>query len=249
MTAKVMIVTGAGRGIGAAVAELAGKRGYAVCVNYARSRDAAETLAAGITAGGGKAVAIQADVSVESEAKRLFADVDRALGRVDVLVNNAGIIGRQCRVDEMDARLLADVFAANTFSTFYCTKEALRRMSTKHGGRGGAIVNISSVAARHGGLAAETHYAASKGAIDSFTVGLAKEIGTEGVRVNAVRPGFIVTAIHEVHGGEATARAVGPTVPIGRVGQPAEVAELVLWLASDAASYMHGAIIDVSGGR
>ena len=244
-----MVVTGAGRGIGAAIAGLAGKRGYAVCVNYARSRDAAETLAAAINAGGGKAVAIQADVSVESEATRLFAEVDRTLGRVDVLVNNAGIIGRQCRVDEMDAKLLADVFAANTFSTFYCTKEALRRMSTKHGGKGGAIVNISSVAARHGGLAAETPYAASKGAIDSFTVGLAKEIGTEGVRVNAVRPGFIVTAIHEAHGGEATARTVGPTVPIGRVGQPAEVAELVLWLASDAASYMHGAIVDVSGGR
>ena len=249
MTSKVMVVTGAGRGIGAAIAGLAGKRGYAVCVNYARSRDAAETLAASINASGGKAVAIQADVSVDAEAKRLFAEVDRTLGRVDVLVNNAGIIGRQCRVDEMDPKLLADVFAANVYSVFYCTREALRRMSTKHGGKGGAIVNISSVAARHGGLAMESHYAASKGAIDSFTVGLAKEIGTEGVRVNAVRPGFIVTAIHEVHGGEATARAVGPTVPIGRVGQPAEVAETVLWLASDAASYMHGAIVDVSGGR
>jgi NAD(P)-dependent dehydrogenase (short-subunit alcohol dehydrogenase family) len=249
MTSKVMVVTGAGRGIGAAIAGLAGKRGYAVCVNYARSRDAAETLAAGINAGGGKAVAIQADVSVDAEAKRLFAEVDRALGRADVLVNNAGIIGRQCRVDEIDPALLAEVFAANVYSTFYCSREALRRMSTKHGGKGGAIVNISSAAARHGGLAMESHDAASKGAIDSFTVGLAKEIGTEGVRVNAVRPGFIVTAIHDVHGGEATARAVGPTVPIGRVGQPAEVAETVLWLASDAASYLHGAIIDVSGGR
>jgi len=208
---KVMVVTGAGRGIGAAIAGLAGKRGYAVCVNYARSRDAAETLAAGIDKGGGKAVAIQADVSVAAEATRLFAEVDRTLGRVDVLVNNAGIIGRQCRVDEMDAKLLADVFAANTFSAFYCTREALKRMSTKHGGKGGAIVNVSSVAARHGGLAMESHYAASKGAIDSFTVGLAKEIGTEGVRVNVVRPGFIVTAIHDVHGGDATARAVGPT--------------------------------------
>jgi NAD(P)-dependent dehydrogenase (short-subunit alcohol dehydrogenase family) len=246
---KVMVVTGAGRGIGAAIAGLAGRRGYAVCVNYARSREAAETLAAGIDAGGGKAVAIQADVSVEAEAKRLFAEVDRALGRVDVLVNNAGIIGRQCRVDEMDPQLLAEVFGANVYSTFYCTREALRRMSTKHGGRGGAIVNISSVGSRTGGLPAECHYAASKGAIDSFTIGLAKEVGTEGVRVNAVRPGFIITDIHEVHGGEATARAVGPTVPIGRVGQPAEVAELVLWLASDAASYMHGAIVDVSGGR
>jgi NAD(P)-dependent dehydrogenase (short-subunit alcohol dehydrogenase family) len=151
LAGRVAVVTGAGRGIGAAIAGLAGKRGYAVCVNYARSRDAAETLAAGINAGGGKAVAIQADVSVESEATRLFAEVDRALGRVDVLVNNAGIIGRQCRVDEMDPALLAEVFAANVYSTFYCSREALRRMSTKHGGKGGAIVNISSVAARHGG--------------------------------------------------------------------------------------------------
>ncbi len=249
MTSKVMVVTGAGRGIGAAIAGLAGKRGYAVCVNYARSRDAAETLAAGINAGGGKAVAIQADVSVESEVKRLFAEVDRALGRVDALVNNAGIIGRQCRVDEMDAKLLAEVFAANVYSAFYCSREALRRMSTKHGGKGGAIVNISSVASRTGGLAKEAHYAASKGAIDSFTIGLAKEIGNEGVRVNAVRPGMIVTAIHDVHGGAATIKAVAPTVPIGREGMPVEVAEAVLWLASDAASYLHGAIIDVSGGR
>ena len=249
MTAKVMVVTGAGRGIGAAIAALAGRRGYAVCVNYARSRDAAETLAAGIVAGGGKAVAIQADVSMEAEATRLFAEVDRTLGRVDVLVNNAGIIGRQCRVDEMDPQLLADVFAANTYSVFYCSREALRRMSTRHGGKGGAIVTVSSVATRTGGLAMESHYASSKGALDSFTIALAKEVGTEGVRVNAIRPGFIITDIHEVHGGDATARAVGPTVPIGRVGQPAEVAETVLWLASDAASYVHGAIIDVSGGR
>ncbi len=249
MNAKVMIVTGAGRGIGAAIAELAAKRGYAVCVNYARSRDAAETLAAGINAGGGKAVAIQADVSVETEAKRLFAEVDRSLGRVDALVNNAGIIGRQCRVDEMDATLLAEVFAANVYATFYCAREALRRMSTKHGGKGGAIVNISSVAARLGGLPAETHYAASKGAIDSFTLGLAKEIGTEGVRVNAIRPGLIVTEIHQAHGGDATLRAMAPTVPMGRAGSPAEVAETVLWLCSDAASYVHGAIVDVSGGR
>ena len=249
MSAKVMVVTGASRGIGGAIAGLAGKRGYAVCVNYARSREPAETLAATINAGGGKAVAIQADVSVDTEAKRLFAEVDRTLGRVDVLVNNAGIIGRQCRVDEIDAKLLAEVFAANVYSVFYCSREALRRMSTKHGGKGGAIVTLSSVAARTGGIPMESHYAASKGALDSFTIGLAKEVGTEGVRVNAVRPGFILTAIHEVHGGEATARAVAPTVPLGRVGEPAEVAEAVLWLASDAASYLHGAIIDVSGGR
>ncbi len=247
--AKVMIVTGAGRGIGAAIAKLAGARGYDVCVNYARSKAAAEALVAQIRAAGGKAVAIQADVSRDDEVTRLFADVDRQLGRVDVLVNNAGIIGRQCRADAIDADLLQQVFAANTFSVFYCNREALRRMSTTHGGKGGSIITVSSVAARHGGLAAETPYAASKGALDSMTVGLAKEVGKEGVRVNAIRPGMIETEIHEAHGGQATIDAVAPTVPIGRAGSPAEVAETVLWLASDAASYVHGAVIDVSGGR
>jgi NAD(P)-dependent dehydrogenase (short-subunit alcohol dehydrogenase family) len=246
---KVMIVTGAGRGIGAAIAALAGQRGYAVCVNYAHSREAAEQVAARINAGGGKAVAIRADVSKDAEAKRLFAEVDAKLGRVDALVNNAGIIGRQCRFDEIDERLLAEVFAVNTFSYFYCAREALRRMSTRHGGKGGAIVNISSAAARHGGLPLESHYAASKGAIDSMTVGLAKEVGTEGVRVNGIRPGLIVTEIHEAHGGQATIDRVGPTVPIGRAGTPLEIAEAAVWLCSDAASYVHGAVIDVSGGR
>ena len=249
MTSKVMVVTGAGRGIGAAIAELAGKRGYAVCVNYARSRDAAETLAARINSGGGKAVAIQADVSVDAEAKRLFAEVDRALGRVDALVNNAGIIGGQCRVDEIDAKRLGEVFEANVFGVFYCAREAVRRMSTKHGGNGGAIVNISSAAARLGGLPMEAHYAATKGAVDSFTFGFAKEVGKEGVRVNAIRPGLVVTDIHQAHGGDETVRAMAPTVPLGRAGQPMEVAEAAVWLCSDAASYVHGAIIDVSGGR
>jgi len=247
--AKVMIVTGAGRGIGAAIAKLAGARGYDLCVNYARSKAPAEALAAEIRAAGGKAVAIQADVSRDDEVRRLFAEVDRQLGRVDVLVNNAGIIGRQCRAEAMDAELLQQVFAANTFSVFYCNREALRRMSTLHGGQGGSIITVSSVAARHGGLAAETPYAASKGALDSMTVGLAKEVGKEGVRVNAIRPGMIETEIHDAHGGQATIDAVAPTVPIGRAGSPVEVAEAVLWLASDAASYVHGAVIDVSGGR
>lgn len=246
---RVMIVTGAGRGIGAAIAELAGARGYAVCVNYAHSKEAAEQVAARIKAAGGKAVAIQADVSRDAEAKRLFAEVDAKLGRVDALVNNAGIIGRQCRVDEIDEALLQQVFAVNTFGYFYCTREALRRMSTKHGGKGGAIVNISSAAARHGGLPLESHYAASKGAVDSMTVGLAKEVGTEGVRVNAIRPGLIVTDIHQAHGGQATVAKVAPTVPIGREGYPKEIAEAALWLCSEGASYVHGAVIDVSGGR
>jgi len=246
---KIMVVTGAGRGIGAAVARLAGARGYDVCVNYARSEAPAEALASEIRSKGQRAVALQADVSRDDEVKRLFAEVDRQLGRVDVLVNNAGIIGRQCRADEMAPELLRQVFAANTFSVFYCNREALRRMSTKHGGKGGAIVTISSVAARHGGLPSETPYAASKGALDSMTVGLAKEVGKEGVRVNAIRPGMIVTEIHAAHGGQATIDAVAPMVPIGRAGTPDEIAETVLWLASDAASYVHGAIIDVSGGR
>lgn len=247
--AKVMIVTGAGKGIGAAIAELAGKRGYAVCVNYAHSKDAAEQVVARIAAAGGKAIAVRADVSQPAEARRLFEETDARLGMVDALVNNAGIIGRQCRADEMDAALLAEVFAVNTFSYFYCAREAIRRMSTRHGGKGGAIVSISSAAARHGGLPMESHYAASKGAIDSFTVGLAKEVGKEGVRVNAIRPGMIVTDIHNAHGGDAAIRAVAPTVPLGREGFPMEVAEAAVWLCSDAASYVHGAILDVSGGR
>jgi NAD(P)-dependent dehydrogenase (short-subunit alcohol dehydrogenase family) len=246
---KVMIVTGAGKGIGAAIAELAGKRGYAVCVNYAHSKDAAEQVVARIAGAGGKAIAVQADVSQPAEAKRLFEETDRRLGKVDALVNNAGIIGRQCRLDELDDAVLAQVFAVNTFSYFYCAREAIRRMSTKHGGKGGAIVSISSAAARHGGLPMESHYAASKGAIDSFTVGLAKEVGKEGIRVNAIRPGLIVTDIHQAHGGDATIRAVAPTVPIGREGSPMEIAEAAVWLCSDAASYVHGAILDVSGGR
>ena len=246
---QVMIVTGAGKGIGAAIAELAGKRGYAVCVNYAHSKDAAEQVVARIAGAGGKAIAVQADVSQPAEAKRLFEETDRRLGKVDALVNNAGIIGRQCRLDELDDAVLAQVFAVNTFSYFYCAREAIRRMSTQHGGKGGAIVSISSAAARHGGLPMESHYAASKGAIDSFTVGLAKEVGKEGIRVNAIRPGLIVTDIHQAHGGDATIRSVGPTVPIGREGFPMEIAEAAVWLCSEAASYVHGAILDVSGGR
>ncbi len=246
---QVMIVTGAGKGIGAAIAELAGNRGYAVCVNYAHSKDAAEQVVARIAGAGGKAIAVQADVAQPAEAKRLFEETDRRLGKVDALVNNAGIIGRQCRLDELDDAVLAQVFAVNTFSYFYCAREAIRRMSTQHGGKGGAIVSISSAAARHGGLPMESHYAASKGAIDSFTVGLAKEVGKEGIRVNAIRPGLIVTDIHQVHGGDATIRSVGPTVPIGRAGFPIEIAEAAVWLCSEAASYVHGAILDVSGGR
>jgi NAD(P)-dependent dehydrogenase (short-subunit alcohol dehydrogenase family) len=246
---KVMIVTGASRGIGAAVARVAGQRGYWVCVNYVNNRAAADAVVADIERAGGKALAIGADVSVSKEATDLFRKVDEALGTVDVLVNNAGIIIRPCRADAMDPALLERVFAVNTFGVFYCTREAVKRMSTRNGGKGGVIVQMSSSAARHGGVPEETHYAASKGAIDSMTIGLAKEIGKEGIRVNAMRPGMIATEIHDVHGGGALVKQIGPTVPIGREGTAEEVAEVVLWLASDAASYVHGAIIDVSGGR
>jgi NAD(P)-dependent dehydrogenase (short-subunit alcohol dehydrogenase family) len=246
---KTMIVTGASRGIGAAIAKLAGQRGYAVCVNYANSKAEAGKVVADILGAGGKAIAVQADVTKDEEVKRLFLEVDKRLGKVDVLVNNAGRVNRQCRMDEMDEKTLTEVFIANTYSVFFCTREAVKRMSTKRGGTGGVVVTISSAAARHGGLPEETHYAASKGALDSMTVGLAREVGNEGVRVVAVRPGLIVTGLHEVHGGMPMINKVAPTIPIGRAGTVEEIADAVCWLASDGASYVHGAIIDVSGGR
>ncbi len=217
---KVMIVTGASRGIGAAIAKRAAKEGYAVAVNYANSKADADKVVAEITGAGGKAVAIQADVSKEADVVRLFKEVDEKLGRVDALINNAGVVIRQCRADEMPADLLQQIFAANVFNVFYCTREALKRMSTKHGGKEiGAIIQMSSAAARHGGLPEETHYAASKGALDSLVVALAKEVGTEGVRVTGIRPGLITTEIHNAHGGKALLDKVGPTVPIGRAGR------------------------------
>ncbi len=245
----VLVVTGASRGIGAAVARIGAQRGWKVAVNYNRSAAAAEALVAEITAAGGTAVAIGADVSDSDEATRLFREVDERLGRCTGLVNNAGVIGGVARIDEADPARFLPLFATNVFSYLYCAREAVRRMSTRHGGPGGAIVNISSAAARTGGLPGEVPYAATKGAVDSFTTGLAKEVGTEGVRVVGVRPGLIVTDIHDNHGGQETLDRLAPTVPIGRTGSAAEVAEAVLFLLSDKASYMTGATIDVSGGR
>jgi NAD(P)-dependent dehydrogenase (short-subunit alcohol dehydrogenase family) len=241
-----MVVTGASRGIGAAVAKLAGAAGYKVAVNYLSSATAAEEVVAAIRNAGGQAAAMRADVGDDAQVARLFAQVDTELGTVDVLVNNAGILGNR-RVEEMDEATLAGIFRANVFSMYFCAREAVRRMSTKHGGKGGAIVNMSSVASRLGGLAGGTHYAATKGAIDTFSLALAKEVGAEGIRVNAIRPGLIETDIHDVHGGidPALARAV----PLGRSGEADEVARVALWLASEEASYVHGAVIDVSGGR
>jgi NAD(P)-dependent dehydrogenase (short-subunit alcohol dehydrogenase family) len=241
---KVMLITGASRGIGAAVARHAARAGYRVGVNYLRSADAANAVVAQIHGDGGEAVAIQADVANDAEVVRLFEEVDRRFGALDVLVNNAGILGKRL-ITNMDPATLQEMFSANVFSAFYCAREAARRMQAR--GTGGAIINMSSVASRLGGLAGGTHYAASKGALDSFTVALAKEVGKDGIRVNAVRPGLIETDIHAIHGGIDPALAAA--VPLGRGGSPDEVAELVLWLASDAASYVHGAVVDVSGGR
>jgi NAD(P)-dependent dehydrogenase (short-subunit alcohol dehydrogenase family) len=246
---KVMLVTGASRGIGAATARHAARAGYDVAVNYRSSTAEAEQVVADCRAAGAKALALQGDVGRDETVIDLFARIDREFGRIDVLINNAGIINRQCRVDEMSHDVVEDIFRANVFSAFFCAREAARRMSTQRGGRGGVILNISSVAAKHGGLPMESHYAATKGALDAFTIGFAKEVGTEGIRVVSVRPGVIVTAIHDIHGGQQTIDRVAPSIPIGRAGTVDEVAEALVWLSGDGASYIHGAIIEVSGGR
>ena len=246
---KVMLVTGASRGIGAQIALLAGRSGYKVGVNYLRSETAAQAVVAQIRNAGGEAVALQADVGQQAEVAAMFKRLDDTLGAVDVLVNNAGVLA-MFRVDTADETNVLDVFRANVFSAFFCSREAIRRMSTAHGGKGGVIVNMSSVAARLGGLGGGSAYAASKAAIDTFNLALAKEVGSEGIRVNAVRPGLISTEIHDLHGGIARMEQMAKAaVPMGRAGSPAEVAEVALWLASDAASYVHGSIVDVAGGR
>jgi NAD(P)-dependent dehydrogenase (short-subunit alcohol dehydrogenase family) len=246
---KVMIITGGGRGIGAQTARLAAKEGYAVCINYLRDRASAEALKAEIEKGKGKAIAVRGDVSVEGDVMNMFQQTDRALGRVTVLVNNAGIVDRGMRVELMTAARLARMFAINVTGSFLCAREAVKRMSKKHGGAGGAIVNVSSVASKLGGPGEYVDYAASKGAIDTFTIGLAKELGPDGIRVNAVRPGIIRTEIHNVSGDPARVERIGNTAPLGRPGEPEEIAQAILWLASEKASYTTGAILDVSGGR
>lgn len=246
---KVMLVTGASRGIGAEIALLAGRKGWRVGVNYLRSAGPAQEVVSRITAAGGQAVALQADVGQLDQVVRMFAQLDDTLGRCDALVNNAGILAK-FRVDAVDETNVLEVFRANVFSAYYCSREAIRRMSTVHGGRGGVIINMSSVASRLGGLGGGAAYAASKGAMDSFNLALAKEVGLEGIRVNAIRPGLISTEIHNVHGGlEQMAVLAQTAVPLGRPGSAREVAEVALWLASDAASYVHGTIVDVAGGR
>jgi NAD(P)-dependent dehydrogenase (short-subunit alcohol dehydrogenase family) len=246
---KTVIVTGGSRGIGAATSRLAATRGFTVCLTYVKNADAAQAVVREIESGGGSAIAIQADVAREDDVVRMFAEVDRRIGRVDALVNNAGILERQARVEAMDARRLQTVFATNVIGSFLCCREAVRRMSTKHGGAGGAVVNVSSAAARLGSANEYVDYAASKAAVDTLTIGLAREVGDEGVRVNAVRPGLINTEIHASGGEPGRVQRLSAGVPMKRGGEPDVVAAAILWLVSDEASYVNGAIIDVTGGR
>jgi NAD(P)-dependent dehydrogenase (short-subunit alcohol dehydrogenase family) len=247
--AGLVLITGGSRGIGAATARLAASRGYAVCVNYRANAEAAESVVSAITAAGGRAVAVQADVANESDVVRMFETCDAKLGRLTALVNNAGILETQMRVEAMDAARLHRVLATNVTGAFMCAREAVKRMSTKHGGQGGAIVNLSSRAAVLGSPNEYVDYAASKAAVDTLTIGLAQEVAQEGIRVNAIRAGVIQTEIHASGGEPGRVDRVKASVPMRRGGTAGEVAEAVLWLLSDEASYTTGSFLDVSGGR
>lgn len=246
---RVILITGASRGIGAATARLAGERGFAVCVNYHQNVDAANAVVADIRAAGGKAIAVQADVSREDDVARLFQTVDQRLGRISALVCNAGILEVQSRLEDMTVDRWQRVLTTNVISCFLCSREAVRRMSTHYGGQGGTIVNVSSVAARLGAAGEYVDYAASKAAVEAMSIGLAQEVAAEGIRVNVVRPGFIYTDIHASGGEPGRVDRVKQLVPMKRGGQPEEVARAILWLASDEATYSTGTFLDVSGGR
>lgn len=246
---RTVLVTGGGRGIGAATSLLCAQHGWAVAVNYTSGEAAAASIVAQIRAAGGTALAVQADVSDEMQVLAMFASIDRELPPLGALVNNAGVVDVPARVDVMSLPRWQRMFAINVFGSFLCAREALKRLSTAHGGPGGAIVNLSSVAARLGAPGQYVDYAAAKGAIDTFTTGLAKEVALEGVRVNAVRPGIIETEIHASGGQPDRAKQMAPLVPMQRAGSAEEVAQAVLWLMSEAASYTTGSIVDVTGGR
>ena len=249
MTHPIVLVTGGSRGIGAAIAVMAAQRGYDVAFSYQSNAKAAEAVAETIRATGRKALAMQADVSIEADVLRLFTTVDQQMGRLDALVNNAGMLEKQTRLDQMDVGRWNRVLGANVIGTFLCAKEAVLRMSTKHGGKGGTIVNISSAASRLGSPNEFIDYAAAKGAVDSMTIGLAKEVATEGIRVNAIRPGLIYTDIHASAGEPGRVDRAKAGVPMQRGGTADEVAEAALWLMSAQSSYVTGTMLDVAGGR
>jgi NAD(P)-dependent dehydrogenase (short-subunit alcohol dehydrogenase family) len=247
--AGAVLITGGSRGIGAAVARRLGQLGRRVCISYRVDAESARAVAAEVTAGGGAAIAVQADMVQSDEIERLFKTVDQELGTLSGLVNNVGILETQCRVDEMDAGRLQRVMTTNVVGYFLCAGHAVRRMSTAHGGAGGAIVNVSSAAARLGSAGEYVDYAASKGAVDTLTIGLSREVAGEGIRVNAVRPGFIDTGIHATGGDPGRVARLAPGLPMKRGGRPDEVAEAIVWLLSEEASYVTGSFIDLAGGR
>jgi NAD(P)-dependent dehydrogenase (short-subunit alcohol dehydrogenase family) len=247
--AKSVLVTGGSRGIGAAVCRLAATANYRVAVNYASNEEAARKVVTEIEAGGGEAFAVRSDVGTEADVMAMFEAVDRRFGKLDALVNNAGVVDLVARVDEMNAERIERILRINVLGSFLCAREAIKRMSTRHGGKGGIIVNMSSAAARLGGVGLYVDYAASKGAIDTMTIGLSREVAREGIRVNAIRPGMIDTEIHADSGDPDRARKIADTIPAGRPGTAEEIAHAVIWLLSDGASYVQGAILDVSGGR
>ncbi|MGA7223954.1 MAG: SDR family oxidoreductase [Candidatus Acidiferrales bacterium] len=246
---RVVIVTGGGRGIGAAVARLVGARQFPVVVNFVENRAAAEAVVRSIVEGRGRAMALQGDIAREEDVLRLFGLAEREFGAIGGLVNNAAVTGGFARVEAIEARAVERMLAVNVLGTMICSREAVRRMSVRRGGAGGAIVNISSLAARTGGAGEWVHYAASKGAIDSFTIGLAREVAEEGIRVNAVAPGLIETELHAANGEPGRLERLSPGIPMKRAGTAREVAEGVAWLLSDAASYTTGTILEIGGGR
>jgi NAD(P)-dependent dehydrogenase (short-subunit alcohol dehydrogenase family) len=245
---KVMLVTGGSGGIGRAIVKQAVERDYAVCVHYRAQREKAEAVVREALGRGGKAIAVQGDAANEDDMTRLFETMDRELGRIDVLVNNVGVLGWQGRIVDCTAEKVNQLWAVNVTSYFLCAREAVRRMSTARGGKGGVIVNVSSIAGRRGGRDQRIHYATSKGAINTFTLGLAKEVAAEGIRVNAILPGFILTEFHDEFGGQKRADQIAPTIPMKRVGTTNEVADAVMWLATDQSSFVTSALVDIAGG-